>query len=255
MSLPRALYDGLLAEVYDDYTNADARDDLDLWRRLVAECSGVALELASGTGRVLLPLLDEGHAVEGLDNSSDMLKRCRDRAASMDLAPDLHQADMTSFDLDRRFRLIFCAAGSLTLLAKPGQMEAALQRAREHLEPGGLLALAMDAPSPPASGSVVARDITRTSDGARLRCILDPLPDANPEVARWRMTNEIVTPEGTTQREITEIAFRRPVPETFADTVRACGFADAALLDLQGKGPMRAGEEGYLVIASVRYPS
>jgi SAM-dependent methyltransferase len=249
MPLPHALYDGLLAEVYDDYTDADTRDDLELWCRLVEDCDGVALELASGTGRVLLPLLDEGHAVEGLDNSSDMLNRCRDRARIMGLAPVLHEADMTTFALQRRFGLIFCAAGSLTLLAEPGQMEAALVRAREHLRPGGVLALVMDAPGEPATGTVVARDIIRDHDAARLRCILDALPDANPEVARWRMTNEVVQPDGSAQRETTEIAFRRPVPETFAEMVRACGFADATLLDLQGIGPMRAGEDGYLVIA------
>ncbi|NNU80437.1 class I SAM-dependent methyltransferase [Halovulum dunhuangense] len=249
MPQPRAIYDGLLARVYDDYTDADARDDLRLWRRLVAECDGLALELASGTGRVLLPLLDEGHPVEGLDNSSDMLTLCRDRAAALGLAPVLHQADMTDFALGRRFGLIFCAAGSLTLLAEPGQMEAALDRAREHLGTGGLLALVMDGPGEPAMGTVVARDIIRHRDGARLRCILDALPDPNPEVARWRMTNEVVTPDGHAQQETTGIAFRRPLPDQFAAMLRACGFADVTLLDLQGNGPIRDDEEGYLVTA------
>ncbi|TFL16345.1 class I SAM-dependent methyltransferase [Jannaschia formosa] len=249
MPLPRALYDGLLAEVYDDYTDADNRDDLVLWHRLCGEGHGVKLELASGTGRILLPLLAEEYPVEGLDNSADMLARCRDRGTEMGLAPVLHEADMTTFTLGRRYGLIFCAAGSLTLLAEPGQMEAALERSREHLEPGGQLALAMDAPAKPATGKVLARDMRRDGDGARLRCILDPLPDANPEVARWRMTNEVVPPDGATRRETADIAFRRPAPHTFADMLRARGFADVTLMDAHGTGPIRAGEEAYLALA------
>jgi SAM-dependent methyltransferase len=249
MSLPRALYDGLLAEVYDNYIDADEHDDIALWRRLCAECDGAALELASGTGRVLLPLLAGSHSVEGLDNSADMLTRCRDRAATMGLAPVLHQLDMTTFTLKRRFGLIFCAAGSLTLLVEPGQMEAALERSRMHLDHGAVLALVMDAPSEPTTCTVIARNIRRDSDGSRVRCILDPLPDANPEVARWRMTNEIVTPDDATRRETTEIAFRRPAPQAFADMLRARGFADVKLMDAQGTGPHRAGEDAYLALA------
>jgi SAM-dependent methyltransferase len=248
MTMARALYDGLLAEIYDDYTDADASADLVLWRRLCTDCDGAALELASGTGRMLLPLLAEGHTVEGLDNSADMLARCRDRAGEMGLAPVLHEADMTTFALGRRFGLIFCAAGSLTLLAEPGQMEAALHRALKHLNPGGVLALVMDAPSEPATGTVIARDIRRDSDGSRLRCILDPLLDVNPEVARWRMTNEIVAPDGATRRETTDIAFLRPAPEAFANMLRAGGLADVTLMDAQGTGPHRGGADSYLAL-------
>lgn len=246
---PRALYDGLLAEVYDDYTDADDRDDLAFWSRLAADCGGAALELACGTGRLLIPMLAEGHRVEGIDNSADMLARCRLLAQEMGVAPVLTHADMTEFALNRRFGLIFCAAGSLTLLAEPGQMEAALDRARAHLAPRGLLALAMDRPGPQATGTVIARDLRRARDGARLRCILDPLPDENTEVTRWRMTNEVVTPNGPTRHDTTEIAFRRPDPKRFVDMLRAQNLRDIRFLDGTGTGPFRAEDGGYVVLA------
>jgi len=169
VTIPRALYDGLLAEVYDDFTDADHRDESPLWDRLAAECGGRVLELASGTGRVLLPLLAAGHEVEGLDNSRDMLARCRRRAQTMGLSPALHLADMTAFDLGQQYGLIFCAAGSITLLAEPGHMEAAFRCARAHLAPDGLLALAMDAPVPKQEGPRTVRDLRRARDDATVQ--------------------------------------------------------------------------------------
>jgi len=249
MTLPRALYDGLLAEVYDDYTAADSRDDLALWDRLAGECDGPALELGSGTGRVLVPLLAKGYRVEGLDNSPDMLARCRARAADMGFAPVLHLADMTDFALDRTYGLIFCAAGTLTLLAEPGQMEAALGQARAHLAPDALLALAMDAPTPAPEGPVIARDLRRDGDGARLRCVLDLLPSEIPEVARWRMTNEITAPTGETRSDTTEIAFRRPDPARFAQMLRAAGFSEVTIRDATGTVTIRPDDMSFIALA------
>lgn len=167
----------------------------------------------------------------------------------MGLAPVLHRADMATFALDRQFGLIFCVAGSLTLLAEPGQMEAALDRSRAHLAPSGVLALAMDAPGPQVTGAVIARDLRREPDGARLRCILDPLPDANPELARWRMSNEVIAQDGGALRETVDIAFRRPDPARFADMLHVAGFRDITLMDETGTSRIRENEETYLVLA------
>ena len=43
-----AVYDGMLAEVYDAYTDADARGDLPLWDRLVTEAGGRLRLTAAG---------------------------------------------------------------------------------------------------------------------------------------------------------------------------------------------------------------
>lgn len=245
----RALYDGLLSQVYDDHTAQDRRDDLGLWARLAAAAPGPGLELGCGTGRVLLPLLRSGLQVEGLDNSADMLARCWTRAVAEGLRPELHLAEMTNFRLGRRFAFAFCAAGSFTLLAGRGEMEAALAALRVHLVPGGLLALAMDAPGPAAESPVLARDIQRPGDGARLRCLLAPRPCAEPEVARWVMTNEVIRADGAAVRDTRPIAFRRPAPDALAARLEDAGFEGVELLDAAGARPLRLGEETYLALA------
>ncbi len=248
----RLIYDGLLAAVYDEYTDFDQRDDLELWFRLAEMCGGAVLELASGSGRILLPMLAAGLPVEGLDISADMLARCRAKAADMNLSPVLHHAGMTDFALDQRFALVFCAAGSFTLLAEPGCMARALLQVRAHMAPGGLLALAMDAPGPHSESRVVARDLRRATDGARLQCIMDPLPDPDREVVRWRMTNIVTAQDGTAQNETCEIAFRHPAPTRFANMLREAGFNETTLLNAAGTGPMQEGDDSYLALARLR---
>jgi SAM-dependent methyltransferase len=244
-----AVYDGILAEVYDAYTDADAREDLPLWDRLVTETDGPALELGCGTGRVLLPLIQAGHKVHGLDDSADMLALCRVRAVARGLSPTLHHARMSDYSLADRFSLVFSAAGTFTLLAGTGEMERALLAAASHMRPGALLALAMDAPREPSEGPVVARDMIRPSDGARLRCVLEPLDAPDEEVEAWMMTNEVIPPDGGKRSDTRRIAFRRPEPAGFVAMLRSAGFTDVELRDALGRHPMKDGEDEYLVLA------
>ena len=246
-----ATYDGLLSEIYDDYIGEDVWTDLPVWKGLAREAGGNVLELGCGTGRLLLPLCAGGLPVEGLDNSADMLAECRRRGRDSQLDLPLHLSDMTSFKLEHRYHLIFCAAGSFTLLAEPGAMEAGLRSARAHLITNGQIALMMDAPRPSSAGRQIVRDLIRRTDGARLRCVLDTLPSNDNEVARYEMTNEIIAVDGTKREAASEIAFRRPSPARMRKLVAEAGFRDVQILDAAGAGPLLPGAHSYLVIGRV----
>ena len=102
-----ALYDGLLAECYDAYLSDTDFGYASLLRNLILETSSPALELECGSGRLLNPFVTEGLAVEGLDNSPDMLSLCRSKADLLGVAPVLHGSDMTDFNLGKRYGLVF----------------------------------------------------------------------------------------------------------------------------------------------------
>ena len=68
---------------------------LKYYTRQLAGVTGRILEPAAGTGRVLVPLLEAGFAVEGLDISPDMLAVCRQHCRDRGLDPELREADMT----------------------------------------------------------------------------------------------------------------------------------------------------------------
>jgi 2-polyprenyl-3-methyl-5-hydroxy-6-metoxy-1,4-benzoquinol methylase len=64
------------------------------------------LDVCCGTGRILLPSLQAGVDIEGLDLFAPMLDRLRQKAEELGLSPRLHQADMGDFDLPRRYALV-----------------------------------------------------------------------------------------------------------------------------------------------------
>jgi len=100
-----------LAAIYDAIYGD--RDDAGFWQAIAAAVGGgPILELGCGTGRVLLPLARAGYEITGIDLSVGMLERCRARLQSE--PPEVRDrvrlvaADMTSFDLGRRFATILC---------------------------------------------------------------------------------------------------------------------------------------------------
>lgn len=109
---------------------------LDLARRL----GGEALELGCGTGRITIPLAQEGVSITALDLAPAMLERARSKAAALDgdLPITWLEADARSFHLpDRRFGLIFeCGSVFQHMHTRPDQ-EALLARVAEHLAAGG----------------------------------------------------------------------------------------------------------------------
>jgi ubiquinone/menaquinone biosynthesis C-methylase UbiE len=132
-------YSGIRAAAYDLYFGAEPYWDQAFYEQRLRANGGRALEVACGSGRLLLPLARDGLEVEGLDTSRDMLDRLRAKAQAMNLAPVLHQAPMQDFDLPSRYRTVFVPAGSFGILVEPDEIRAALACMYRALEPGGEL--------------------------------------------------------------------------------------------------------------------
>lgn len=130
------------APYYDlEYGDLDA--DLLTIEQFARRCGSPILELACGTGRVLLPLARQGYRVTGVDISPAMLDVARHKVAAEGLAGQvtLVQQDMRALALDERYNLAVIAVNSFMHMLTPGDQLAALARIREHLVPNGLLYL------------------------------------------------------------------------------------------------------------------
>lgn len=137
------LYDSLEAELHDAFWDAEESPELEWLDTLLARDPGPALEVGSGSGRLLLPLLENGHEIEGLEPAAAMRALCRERATACGLDPRIHPADVAGFRAGTRFAAVLVPAFTLQLCREP---EADLARMIEWLAPGGRLYLTVFLP-------------------------------------------------------------------------------------------------------------
>ena len=138
------------AEYYDIDHTLWSDIDRDFFLGYAGQCGSPILELACGTGRLLIPIAEAGHEVVGLDFNENMLAECRKKVekAGLEGQFQLVQGNMAEFDLPRRdFGLVFIAFRSFMHLWTQAEQIACLQRAYDHLRPGGLFILDIYAPS------------------------------------------------------------------------------------------------------------
>lgn len=136
--MERKEYRKLHAEWYEIATSRDEHsEELAFWERCIRECGEPALELGSGTGKVLIPMMERGLDIRGIDTSDDMMARCRAVAVAKGLEPELHEQSMTEFDLPERFGTIVLPSGSLCLFVEDEDIRNVFERVMHHLKPGG----------------------------------------------------------------------------------------------------------------------
>ena len=114
---------------------------------LARSAGGPVLEVGCGTGRVHLPLLEAGVDADGLDLLPAMLDELRRKAARLGLAPRVHEADMRSFTLPRRYALVVIPFRAFLHNLTTADQLATLRACRQHLEAGGRLVVDLFYPS------------------------------------------------------------------------------------------------------------
>jgi SAM-dependent methyltransferase len=139
---PQSWHHGLVARWWAYFR--DSGPEVDYFRRFV-ESGQPALDVACGTGRLLVPYVADGLDVDGCDVSADMLTWCREAAAAVGASPALTRQAMHELDVPRRYRTVF-VCGGLGLGSTREQDQQALVRLHEHLVPGGRLVLDNEVP-------------------------------------------------------------------------------------------------------------
>ena len=91
------------------------------------------LDVGCGTGQHLHHLSSR-FEVEGVDLNPDLLRIARERCPGV----PLHEGDMTTFMLPRRYDVIICLFSSIAYVRTLERMRAAVANFARHLNPGGV---------------------------------------------------------------------------------------------------------------------
>jgi SAM-dependent methyltransferase len=163
------MYGKLCTEVYELTKPVSGNyRDVPYFIQHLSKINGRILEAMVGTGRLLIPLIDAGLNVEGIDTSPDMLNACKHNCAARNLNPILHEGSIENLDVSGKFSAIVVALGSFMLLGSRKAAISALQAFAKHLEPNGriFIDLALPVGSFKTESILTQRDPVQCLDGS-----------------------------------------------------------------------------------------
>lgn len=132
-------YGSLCTEMYEILHEKAPQDELDFYLSY-AEKGKRILEPLCGSGRFLIPFMERGFRISGMDLSEEMLGKLRQKAPDAQVI----QADITEYYSNEKFDYIFISSGSVSLFTDVNLCKRILHKLKELLMPGGKFVFAVD---------------------------------------------------------------------------------------------------------------
>lgn len=199
---------------YYDTDLGNYTDDLLFYREMARRTGGPVLELMCGTGRVLLPMAEDGYTLTGVDSSPAMLELAQAKLAAAGVAHrvTLVPGDVRSVELPaRHFALAFVAINSFMHLERIRDQFAALATAHKALTPDGLLILDLFNPDPVRLANEDNRLTLEREyelDGQRVLKFVANESDLASQVSRVTYFYDEVAPDGQMARRVMRFTMR-----------------------------------------------
>src|SRR5215510_6100610 len=220
-------YKTLCTEFYDiDKPNAP-EEALNFYLHYVEKADGPILELMSGSGRFLIPLLERQYDIDGLDASQDMLRACQERCRSKGLTPVLYEQLLDQLELPRRYGLVTIPASSFCLIIGEAPIRESLKRIYALMLPGAKFVLEIErvAPKLTDTGLWGGRWVER-SDGAKILISwLSHYNDAR-RISHSIHRYELIKDGQLLKTEYEDFDLRLYDPEEFRTLLVAAGFKE-----------------------------
>ena len=223
-----------IAPVYDDFT---AHHDYELWlgnllphlERLGLQ-GGRLLDVACGTGKSFIPMLNRGWKVTACDISPTMVELARRKVGA---EVELSVADMRELPDFGEFDLVWCIDDAVNYLLSGEELEQALKGMRRNLGPEGLLMF--DVNTLNSYRTFFAEEVMVEHDGRRLVWKGRSTPDVGPgEISEASF--EVLPPaaEGDEPLVAPEMHRQRHFPE--AEVLEKLERAGLECLEVFGHG-------------------
>lgn len=132
-------YGNLCTEMYEILHDKAPQDELDFYLSY-AEKNKKILEIMCGSGRFLVPFLEYGYNIRGVDFSVEMLEKLKLKAPEA----DVEYADIAEYTTNEQFDYIFISSGSVSLFTDMNLCQKILKKIKGLLSPAGKFVFAVD---------------------------------------------------------------------------------------------------------------
>jgi SAM-dependent methyltransferase len=223
---PARFYTGLVVDLYEPLAVHLARADD--YVGFVERSGQPALELGCGSGHPLLEMVRRGYDVDGVDASDEMLARLRRRAAELGIDVRVYEQEMQRMSLPRRYRSVFLAGLTFTLLTTDDDARLTLERMHEHLLPGGSVLIPLSIPDGTRMDTSIGRlRETTLADGTCLRFEVRSVQlDAEARRSTMRLRYERIQPDGSREELERDFLGSWWPPKLFHSMLAEAGFVD-----------------------------
>jgi SAM-dependent methyltransferase len=219
---PHNDYDSI-ADLYDRYVTTDY--DVPFFVAAVAGIKGRILELASGTGRLSLPLIEAGASLTCIDRSQGMLNILAQKLDARGWYAERHCTDLCQLQLPDRYELALLPFQSFMEIIGEDNQREALAAVYAHLTPGGRFICTLHNPARRRTQvDGLVRVVGRFCDPAGTLVVSGFEQGGNPVVERLQFF-EFFAPDG-------RLLWKRVLPmefvfvdlEVFAQLAQGAGF-------------------------------
>ncbi|MFH1892447.1 MAG: class I SAM-dependent methyltransferase [Candidatus Zixiibacteriota bacterium] len=248
-----------VSEFYDSVYDQLNRGDIEFFVDMAKEVGGPVLEVACGTGRVLIPTARAGIDIVGTDLSEKMLDRCREKlsaeSAEVQGRVELIHADMRDFNLGRKFKLVTIPFRPFQHLTTVEDQFSCLEAIHRHLDDDGRFILDVFNPSIP----MLARE-NRTEelgdepefempDGRKVvRRYRNPEIDFANQITHCELIYYITHPDGRTERLVHSFPMRYLFRYEAEHLLVRCGFEVEHVFSDFKKSPYGANYPGEIIV-------
>ena len=129
----------LCTEMYEILHETAPQDELEFYLSYAKEGDKI-FEPLCGSGRFLIPFMQKGLDISGMDMSDEMLQKLKQKAPSA----KAFKADINKYISDEKYDYIFISSGSVSLFTNLTECKKILSKLKEMLAPNGKLVFAVD---------------------------------------------------------------------------------------------------------------
>ena len=139
MKSTKNYYGSLCTEMYEILHEKAPQDELNFYLSYAKKGKKI-LEPLCGSGRFLIPFMERGFDICGIDLSCEMLEKLKQKAPDAKIV----QADILEYSSSEKYDHIYISSGSVSLFTDMNLCKKILSKLKEMLAPAGKFVFAVD---------------------------------------------------------------------------------------------------------------